>query len=202
MQAAIARGGRGAGAGAGAARVLRAGPRDCASADGSSTAPTTACRSRAWWSCRGSRRRPRARRAAGGASAGAGVSSVAAVPSGTGTPLVAILSLMVIGTPSSAPCGSPCRQRASDRLARRQRAFRVEPVGRLQMRLPSRDAVEDGADHLDRRKRLCAISREEVEGGQVVKRHEGKARNSRSRSRGSRRPAGASSCHGGRRAAT
>ena len=39
----------------------------------------------------------------GGESAGAGTSLTLAAPSGTGTPLVAILSLMVTGTPSSAP---------------------------------------------------------------------------------------------------
>ena len=37
----------------------------------------------------------------------AGVKSLAAVPSGTGSPLVAILSLTVAGTPSSGPIGSP-----------------------------------------------------------------------------------------------
>ena len=52
-------------------------------------------------------------RAAAGASAAAGTSSVAAVPSGTGTPLVAMFSLMVMGTPSSAPCGLPSCQRFS-----------------------------------------------------------------------------------------
>ncbi len=59
-------------------------------------------------------------RAAAGASAAAGTSSVAAVPSGTGTPLVAMFSLMVMGTPSSAPCGAPCCQRFSDALACRR----------------------------------------------------------------------------------
>src|SRR3954452_21332959 len=45
-------------------------------------------------------------RAAGGASAGDGTSLVVAAPSGTGTPLVAMFSLMVTGTPSSGPGGS------------------------------------------------------------------------------------------------
>jgi hypothetical protein len=56
---------------------------------------------------------PRRRRRIGAA----GVMSLAAVPSGTGTPLVAMFSLMVIGTPSSAPCGLPACQRFSDALA-------------------------------------------------------------------------------------
>ena len=52
-----------------------------------------------------------------GASAGAGASSTAAVPSGTGSPSVAMFSLMVLGTPSSNPCGAPRSQRASDARA-------------------------------------------------------------------------------------
>src|SRR5216683_2445318 len=56
-------------------------------------------------------------RAAGGASAAAGTSLVVAAPSGTGTPLVAILSLIVAGTPSSRPVGSPLCQRSVDALA-------------------------------------------------------------------------------------
>src|SRR5450432_3588458 len=57
------------------------------------------------------------KRAAGGASTRAGTSLLVAAPSGTGTPLVAILSLMVTGTPSSAPTGSPLCQRSVDALA-------------------------------------------------------------------------------------
>src|ERR1700716_3535933 len=56
-------------------------------------------------------------RAAGGASAAAGTSLVVAAPSGTGTPLVAILSLIVTGTPSSGPVGSPFCQRSVDASA-------------------------------------------------------------------------------------
>ena len=56
-------------------------------------------------------------RAAGGASAGAGASSLAAVPSGVGSPRVAMLSLIVDGTPSSGPIGSPFAQRASEARA-------------------------------------------------------------------------------------
>src|ERR1700722_11530425 len=52
------------------------------------------------------------RRAAGGASAVAGTSLTEAAPSGTGTPLVAMLSLMVTGTPSRAPIGAPFCQRS------------------------------------------------------------------------------------------
>src|SRR5664279_2117081 len=57
------------------------------------------------------------KRAAGGASAAAGTSLLVAAPSGTGTPLVAILSLMETGTPSSEPTGSPFCQRSVDALA-------------------------------------------------------------------------------------
>src|ERR1700738_3078310 len=56
-------------------------------------------------------------RAAGGASAAAGTSLTLAAPSGTGTPLVAMLSLMVTGTPASGPAGSSFCQRAVDALA-------------------------------------------------------------------------------------
>jgi len=54
------------------------------------------------------------RRAAGGASSVAGTSTLAAVPSGSGTPRVAMFSLMVQGTPSSGDSGAPARQRCSD----------------------------------------------------------------------------------------
>src|ERR1700733_1355779 len=57
------------------------------------------------------------RRAPGGESAGAATSVVVAVPSGTGTPLVAILSLSVMGTPSSRPIGSPLCQRSVEAFA-------------------------------------------------------------------------------------
>src|SRR5580704_16493790 len=56
-------------------------------------------------------------RAAGGASTAEGTSLVLAAPSGTGTPLVAMLSLMVTGTPSSRPVGSPFCQRSVEALA-------------------------------------------------------------------------------------
>src|SRR5450631_2274622 len=56
-------------------------------------------------------------RAAGGASAAAGTSVVVAAPSGTGTPRVAMLSLIVTGTPSSGPVGSPFCQRSVDAFA-------------------------------------------------------------------------------------
>jgi len=57
------------------------------------------------------------RRAAGGESTGAGTSLTLAAPSGTGTPLVAMLSLIVTGTPSSAPAGASFCQRAVDAFA-------------------------------------------------------------------------------------
>src|SRR5436305_1102173 len=57
------------------------------------------------------------KRAAGGASAAAGTSLVVAAPSGTGTPLVAMFSLMVTGTPSSGPAGSPFCQRSVEAFA-------------------------------------------------------------------------------------
>src|SRR6266567_3813831 len=57
-------------------------------------------------------------RAAGGESAAAGVMlSPAAVPSGVGTPLDAMLSLIVIGTPSIGLSGAPSRQRRSELVA-------------------------------------------------------------------------------------
>jgi hypothetical protein len=56
-------------------------------------------------------------RAAGGASVAAGRSSTAAVPAGIGSPRVAMFSLIVVGTPSSRPSGSPRRQRASEARA-------------------------------------------------------------------------------------
>src|SRR6266404_7242394 len=56
-------------------------------------------------------------RAAGGASLAAGASVLVAAPSGTGTPLVATFSLIVAGTPSSGPVGSPLCQRSVDALA-------------------------------------------------------------------------------------
>ena len=50
---------------------------------------------------------------AAGALRAAGISSVAAVPSGVGSPCVAMLSLMVTGTPSSGPSGRLRCQRAA-----------------------------------------------------------------------------------------
>src|SRR5207253_3666443 len=55
-------------------------------------------------------------RAAAGASSEAATSVVAAVPCGTGVPRVAMFSLTVTGTPSSAPA-VPSRQRCSDSCA-------------------------------------------------------------------------------------
>src|SRR3954447_23756420 len=52
-------------------------------------------------------------RATTGASAVAGTSSAAAVPSGVGTPALAMFSLTVTGTPSSGPRGRPVRHRSA-----------------------------------------------------------------------------------------
>ena len=52
-----------------------------------------------------------------GASSVAGTSFVAADPSGIGSPLVAMISFTVTGTPSSGPFGAPLLQRAADALA-------------------------------------------------------------------------------------
>src|SRR6202023_3939437 len=57
------------------------------------------------------------KRAAGGASTAAGTSLVAAAPSGTGGPLVAIVSWTVTGMPSSGPIGSPACQRSVEAFA-------------------------------------------------------------------------------------
>src|ERR1700730_8592373 len=57
------------------------------------------------------------RRAAGGASIAAGTSLVVTAPRGTGTPLVAIFSLTVAGTPSSGPTGWSFRQRSVEAFA-------------------------------------------------------------------------------------
>src|SRR6267378_5012915 len=56
-------------------------------------------------------------RAAGGASTLAGTSLVVAAPSGTGTPLVAMFSLIVVGTPSSRPIGWSFSQRSVEAFA-------------------------------------------------------------------------------------
>jgi hypothetical protein len=56
-------------------------------------------------------------RAAGGASFAAGTSRLAAVPTGTGVPRVAMFSLIIDGTPSIGPSGSPFSQRASEARA-------------------------------------------------------------------------------------
>src|SRR5262245_50216832 len=56
-------------------------------------------------------------RAVGGASVSLGVMSPAAVPTGAGKPLTAILSLIVIGTPSIGLSGLRRRHRRSDAAA-------------------------------------------------------------------------------------
>jgi hypothetical protein len=56
-------------------------------------------------------------RAGGGASCPAGLSGIAAVPSGTGTPFEAMFSFTVTGTPSSDPTAEPLAHRAVDAAA-------------------------------------------------------------------------------------
>ena len=94
VQRAVAGRGGGARTGAGAARACARGPRGCAPAGGSWTGPTTACRSRAWWSWPAARRRARAGARPAGHRRPRAPASVAAVPSGIGSPRVAMLSLM------------------------------------------------------------------------------------------------------------
>ena len=129
------------------------GPRDCASADGSSTGPTTACRSRASSSCRGSPRRPRAAAPPAARRVRRGTSSVGGGAERHRHARVAMFSLIITGTPSSAPCGAPLRQRACDASACASARVGVERVGRVQLRLPARRCAQHGARHLDRRQR-------------------------------------------------
>src|SRR3954464_6526460 len=56
-------------------------------------------------------------RAGAGASCAAGTSVMAAVPSGIGTPLDAMFSFTVTGTPSSGPIGAPLAQRSLEAAA-------------------------------------------------------------------------------------
>ena len=56
-------------------------------------------------------------RAVGGASCAIGVSGIAAVPSGIGTPFEAMFSFTVTGTPSSGPMGAPFAQRSVEAAA-------------------------------------------------------------------------------------
>jgi hypothetical protein len=58
----------------------------------------------------------------------------------------------------------------------RKRPFRIEAIGRLEMRFPALDMVEHGARHLDGRQRFRPIAGEKVKGGKLVKRHGSKAR--------------------------
>ena len=109
------------------------GPTGCASADESSTGPTTACRSRASWSWPAAPRRPRASARRAARPPLAGTSSDAAVPTGIGVPHVAMFSLSVPGTPSIAD------QRLAVGPARlagargSQRGFGIVGIQRLQL---------------------------------------------------------------------
>src|SRR6218665_238829 len=120
-------------------------------------------------------------RAAGGASAAAaGAGASAAVPNGVGSPSVAMFSLIVPGTPSSALSGAPRSPRASLARAcaragsggRREVGCRGGPggkkVGGLQMRLPTRDMRQHGLRDLDRRQLALAVGGHQGVGGQVV----------------------------------
>src|SRR6476646_9800615 len=86
-------------------------------------------------------------RAAGGASFSAGTSLTLAAPSGIGWPLVAILSLIVTGTPSSVPVGSPFCQRSVDARAVARAPIGIEQIQRLDVRLPCRDVIEHFLQH-------------------------------------------------------
>ncbi len=112
-------------------------------------------------------------RAAGGASAGAGVSLLVAAPSGTGTPLVAMLSLIVTGTPSSVPTGLAVLPALGRSLCGRARAFGIEGVQRLDVRLPHRDMRQHVLQHFGRRELLGPKARDQVDGGEVVQRRDG-----------------------------
>ena len=108
----------GRGAGSRRPRCCRRGscsdPRGCAPACGSSTGPTTTCRSRASSSCRGSPRRLSRSRAAGGASARPRRQLGGGRAEWHRHALRRDVLLERVGTPSSADSGSPCSQRASD----------------------------------------------------------------------------------------
>ena len=57
---------------------------------------------------------PRSSRSTTGALSSAGASSVTCEPRRVGQPLTEVVSLMVVGTPSSGDSGASCRQRRSD----------------------------------------------------------------------------------------
>src|SRR5690349_19399843 len=98
-------------------------------------------------------------RAAGGASAGwGGASSLARVPIGEGSPLVAMFSLRVSGTPSSGESGRPARQRG----------LAADPVHRVQLRLAGGDALEGSARGFDGRELASRVGLRKCAGGQFV----------------------------------
>ena len=109
-------------------------------------------------------------RAAGGASFSAGTSLTLAAPSGTGTPLVAMLSLIVTGTPSSAPDRLALLPALGRGLGGLARAVGIERVERLEVRLPRRDVRQHVLQHFRRRELLGAIARDQIDGGEIVQR--------------------------------
>ena len=105
-------------------------------------------------------------RAAGGASSAAGSSVRAAVPSGTGVPLVAMFSLIVDRDAverqglAFRPAPGRCRRV-------RQGALGIERVEGVELGLAARDPVEHGAHRLDRREALCRVGGKERDGGEI-----------------------------------
>ena len=158
VQRAVARGRGRTGAGAGAARRAAPGPRGCAPACGSSTGPTRACRSRAWWSWRSSRRRLRARVPPAARRRRPATARSRRCPAASGRPAVAMFSLMVTGTPSSGPSGAPRSQRASLARACCSASSGPQQVERLQVVLPALDVAEHGLGDLHRREFAPAVS--------------------------------------------
>ena len=108
-------------------------------------------------------------RAAGGASEALGAMSPAAVPKGVGMPLVAMLSLIVIGTPSIALSGLRRRQRSCEAAAIASAPAASMTYIALILLLPGIDAGQRRARHLDRRELSGAIGGRQLVGGKVVK---------------------------------
>ncbi len=96
------------------------------------------------------------------------MSGIAAVPSGTGTPFVAMLSFTVTGTPSSGPFGAPFAQRSVEACGFGARALRIVGVERLDVRLPARDVRFDIGEDLGRRNGFRAITRKQLDGAKVM----------------------------------
>ena len=103
----VAGGDAGGRARAAAARVPAQVPRVAGQRRGSSTVPTTASRSRASSSCRGSPRRPRAGAPPAAHRAAPARARSPPCRAAPACPAVAMFSLIIAGTPSSAPTFSP-----------------------------------------------------------------------------------------------